>query len=323
MAVILFKATINPDPIKMTALRSNLKSRPQLRQSNLEIDGREYFVEISRRVEQPLEAPRLVIVAYQPNSMAREILTICLRSIRRYTPEPHEIWVVDNHSPAGGGEWLLDEPDLNVIMNRTEPIPPEKRSFWREWPIFQRQQQWGSYSNAVGLELAARFVDPGSQYLMPIHMDTLACKTGWLSFLMSKMDPRVRASGVLLHKARVPEGVLHVLGYIVDFQLFRYLNLDFWPALPELDVGDRVSLGLRAAGYEVYGCRETLNQLELEAVIPDSSPCKHLKVFRALDDDNQVIFMHLARGVRRTTGEHRRGLQPQEWIDFACRYILS
>jgi hypothetical protein len=300
-----------------------MPSKPPLQQAKIQLEDRLYQVEISRQVEQPLEHPRLVVVAYQPNRLARELLTVCLRSLQRFTPEPHELWVIDNHSPGGVGNWLLQEPGINVILNRTEPLPPGKRGFWREWPAFQRQQQWGSYANAVALELAARLVDPGAQYLMPLHMDTLAACRGWLSYLMSKLDRKLRAAGVLLHKDRVPEGVLHVLGYVVDFRLFQELNLDFYPDLPALDVGDRVSLVLRRAGYEVFGCRNTYNQPELADEIPDSSPCKKIKVFRALDEEYRVIFMHLGRGVRRSTGEHRRGLRPEEWISFANQYLLS
>jgi hypothetical protein len=296
---------------------------PRLEQAEIQLDERLYRVEVSRQVVQPPEHPRLVVVAYQPNRLAREILAVCLRSLQRFTPEPHELWVIDNHSPGEEAAWLLQEPGLNVILNRTEPLPPGKRGWWREWPAFQRQQQWGSYANAIALELAARLVDPGAHYLMPLHMDTLAACRGWLGYLSSKLDRDVRAAGVLLHKDRIPEGVLHVLGYMVDFRLFQELNLDFFPELPALDVGDRVSLALRRAGYEVFGCRNTYNQPELADEIPDSSPWKNIKVFRALDDENQVIFLHLGRGVRRSTGEHRRGLRPEEWISFAHQYLLS
>ncbi len=300
-----------------------MRPETQLQQHEIALDGRAYRVEVLRRAALPAEHPRLVVVAYQPNPLARALLAACLRSLQRFTPEPHELWVVDNHSPGGAWEWLLEEPGLNLILNRSEPLPPGKRAFWREWPVFQRQQRSGSYANAAALELAARVIEPEARYLMPLHMDTLACRSGWLGYLQAQLSERVRAAGVLLHKDRVPEGVLHVLGYLVDFRLFQELGLDFWPRLPALDAGDRVSVGLRAAGYEVFGCRNTYNQPELAAAIPPGSPGKELPVFRALDDQNRVIFMHLSRGVRRTTGEHRRGLSPQEWIDFACQKLLA
>lgn len=298
-------------------------SRAALQPVTVQLDRQAYQLQVLRRTHQPPEHPRLVVVAYQPNPLAQGLLEVCLRAVQRYTPEPHELWVVDNCSPAARTRWLLDLPGANLVLNRTAPLPLEWRRSWKRWLPAPRQPKVGSYANAVGLELAARLVDPGSAVLLPLHMDTLPCHPGWLSFLHSKLDDRTRAAGVHLHRLRVPEGVLHVLGFLVDFQLFRQLGLDFFPHLPELDVGDRVTLALRQAGYAVYACRNTFNQPELAGAIPAASPAKNFTVFRALDDQDQVIFLHLGRGVRKTTGDHRRGVTPQEWIQFANRYLLA
>jgi hypothetical protein len=288
------------------------------------LDGLTYHVELLRQVKHPPSYPRLVIIAYQPNPQASRILEICIRTIQRHTFEPHELWVIDNDSPADNTSWLREMPGINIAFNHTFPIPPRQRRLpWNHIKSFQRQQRWGSYANAIGLELAVRMIEPESHFLVTLHMDTAPCQVGWLSFLQSKLNDRVRAAGVHLQRGRVPEGVLHVLGLILDFQLFRQLKLDFFPCLPQLDVGDRVTIGLRQAGFDVAACRDTLNQPELINLIPASSPCKELKVFRALDDENHVIFLHLGRGVRKTTGEHSHGVTPNEWINFAYINLLT
>lgn len=41
----------------------------------------------------------------------------CLDSIRRYTPEPYEIIVVDNGSTDGTGDYLRAAPDIDAILN--------------------------------------------------------------------------------------------------------------------------------------------------------------------------------------------------------------
>jgi hypothetical protein len=296
---------------------------PHVQQIQVPFDDELYQVEVFQRVSQPPASPRLVIVAYQPNELASQILKVCIQAVQRYTPEPHELWVIDNCSPKSNKDWLVNLPDINLAFNNTFPLPPGKRRFWHHWRLFQHQQKWGSYANAVGLELAVRLIDPESQYLLTLHMDTAPCRSGWLSYLQSKLDDRVRAAGVHLQRNRVPEGVLHVVGCLIDFQLFQRLNLDFFPDLPHLDVGDRVTVALRQAGYDVAACRDTLNQPEIVDSIPDSSPFKHLNVFRALDDQNNVIFLHLGRGVRKTTGEHRRGVTPQEWVTYIQNHILT
>ena len=184
------------------------------------------------------------------------------------------------------------------------------------WFRPRSQQVWGSYANAVALEIAAQLIEDDCEILMPMHMDVMPCRTGWLRFLRSKLDGRVRAAGVRMDRSRTPDGVLHVLGYLVDFQLFRRLGLDFFPDLPQLDVGDRVTVALRQAGYDVFACPNTLWQPELAERLPAGSPFRELSVDRSLDDDGNVIFLHLGRGVRKSTGEHQKGTTTDEWLRF-------
>jgi len=294
-----------------------------LQKARLRVDGRTYTVRLLRRVAQPAQAPRLIVVAYQPNEPAQNILRVCIQAIQRYTPEPHELWVVDNNSHRMNVDWLLQWPEINIVLNRTEPVPPEGRGFWARWRQLQCQENWASYANAIALELAVRLIDPQTHYLMTLHMDTLPCRAGWLSFLQSKLSDSVCAAGVRMDRARTPEGVLHVLGYLVDFQLFRQLNLDFLPQLPQYDVGDRVTVGLREAGYGVFACHNTLWEPQLIEMIPSFSSLRHLHVDRSFDDDGNVIFLHLGRGVRKSSGDHGTGTMPEEWIQFAEKHLLS
>ena len=290
------------------------------------VDGRIYNAQVLRRITQSKQAPRLIIVAYQPNELARDVLCVCLQTIQRYTPETHELWVIDNNSPLENVDWLLQWPDINVVLNRTEPLPPEQRGVLSrlighlkgKW----NQQSWGSYANAMALELAVRLIDPDSQSLMTLHMDTAPCREGWLSFLQSKLRDGVAAAGVRMDRARTPEGVLHVLGCLVDFQLFRQLNLDFMPQLPQYDVGDRVTVALREAGYDVWACPNTLWKPRLAERIPASSPLRHLLVDRSFDDEGNVIFLHLGRGLKKSSADHRTGVTVEEWVKFANDCLL-
>jgi len=288
---------------------------------NLNLDDREYDLEIYRRVICGADAPRIVVVSYQQNHVARELLRICIRSVKAFTPEEHELWVIDNNSPRENLTWLLDCPDINLALNRTEPLPTEARGTRRHDASAALQGAWGSYANAVGLEIGVRLMDPGVRFFMSLHMDALPCRAGWLSFLRSKITGNIRAAGVRLDRTRTSEGVLHVLGYMIDFREFKRLNLDFFPELPGLDVGDRVTIKLREAGYQVFACSNTLWQPELASQIPSSSPLRDLHVDRAFDDEGNLIFLHLGRGVRRSSGLHSKGTSTEEWISAVDKHL--
>jgi hypothetical protein len=287
--------------------------------SIVSIDSRDYDVELHHRVTMPPEAPRLVVISNLRNASAAFLLEACLDSIERFTPEPHEIWVVDNNSPRENLDRLIERPNINVILNRSEPLPPEARTN----ETSSDQLNWGSYANAIGLELAVRMIDPRTRYLMTMHMDTMVCRSGWIPFLVGKLANGVAAAGVRLDKTRSAEGVLHVLGYMVDFTVFQKLNLDFFPQLPEFDVGDLVTVKLRESGYKVFACPNTLWQPELVSRIPDFSPLKTFQADRAFDDDWNIIFLHLGRGVRRSSGDHSKGTSVEEWLLLAKRLISS
>ncbi len=288
----------------------------------LTIDGQKYELEWKRDVIQPDEAVRLLVISHITNANAFELLKTCVAGIQKFTPEAHELWVIDNNSPE---EWLgrvKGIPSVNLVLNRTEPRPPEIRENIQSGQEKQEQFHYGSYANAIGLEIGAFLIDSTSRYIMTMHMDTMPTKKGWLSYLKSRLNERTAASGVRMDHTRTKDGVLHVLGYMVDFQLFRKLDLNFFPHLPDYDVGDDVTVRMRQEGYDVFACRNTFWNPELEKLIPTDSALHDLHVDRSFDDDNEVIFIHLGRGVRRSSGNHNRGTSLEEWLS-ATRAILD
>lgn len=289
----------------------------------LTLDERNYSLLINKQVALPPQAPRLVIVAYRPNQLSQNILRVCIQAIQRFTQEPHELWVVDNNSQIANVNWLQLQDQINIVLNRTEPIPPNGRSFWRNFFPFKGQRHWGSYANAIALEIAVRLIDPQSKYLMTLHMDTMPCHPNWLNFLKSKVDEGFGSAGVRVDKIRTVQGVLHVLGNLIDFQLFQTLNLDFLPHLPKYDVGDQITVKLREAGYKVYACRNTLWEPEFVNMIQTSSPLRNFQVDRAFDDEGNVIFLHLGRGVKKTLKMNAAGVSPKEWIRYAEKHIID
>jgi hypothetical protein len=88
-------------------------------------------------------------------------------------------------------------------------------------------------------------------------------------------------------------------------------------------VGDRVTVALREAGYDVFACRNTLWQPELIEEIPPASPLRYFGVDRSFDDEGNIIFLHLGRGVRKAADGYSSSTTVEAWIRFAEEHFLG
>jgi len=286
-------------------MRTEFFEKPGYVKSRLDIDGHAYDIRFKRQVSENRDAPKLLVVSYLPDKRAIGLLRCCIETIRKFTDTPYEIWIIDNDSPAKNIAWLDEVSGINLVLSRTRPAGG------------------GSYANAIGLEIGRRLIDQDSKYLMTLHQDIAVCKEGWLRYLLSKFDAKTAAVGVRLDDNRVKEGILHVLGYIVDFQVFRKLNLDFFPALPEFDVGDKAIVGMKKAGYSIFATPNTIWDKGVAERLPGDSPYKDFNVDRSVDDDGDVIFMHLGRGVQKATGARTdAGKSIGMWESFIASSLL-
>ena len=284
-----------------------------------DIFGKKYRTRTQRGRKEPADAPRLVIVGFQPNPVAQEILRLCIDSIRAFTPEPHEIWIIENGSPPEYSRWLEGEKDLNVVFSE----PPKPAWGWAGKVLKLPDHRYsGSFANAVALEIGARAINPDSKLMMALHMDTVVCRIGWLSYLAGKISGNVRASGMWLGLTRVR--ALHILGMMFDFSLFEPLQLSFRHDMPRYDVGDAISVDLENAGYELFACPDSYHQPEIFDRLPRDPPYASLNVNHSLDDQGNVIFMHLARGILKSTSGTPEGkTTPQAWLEFGRKFLLA
>lgn len=293
--------------------------------TEIPLDGLTYRVLLKKQIHKDPDVPRIIIPAYQPNQTAVQILQTCLQSIQICTdPQEFELWVIDNCSPSSNTKWLLEWPDINVALCLSQPLPPEQRGLLSRLLFWKTQKNWGSYANAIGLEIGMRLIDPDCKYLLTMHMDTMACHPDWLKVFQSMLNDRVRAAGVCMEHLRHPDGVLHVLGLLADFQKMKELKVDFFPDLPQVDVGDKVTLIFREAGLEVKECRNTYKMAEVVECLSDDSPFRQFNVMRVLDDKDRVIFMHLGRGIRKSDNTYvGETAAAEEWIHFYRRHIAT
>ena len=309
-------------------LRSTMGSLQRIR---LDIDGRRYTLSVLQRTSHPPEIPRLVIAAYQAEEQSHHLLRVCLTAIRKFTPEPHELWVVDRTTRREYRRWLLEQPGLNVVFLHDIPLMRSQRGLGfrlRMLTLDQRDREarvQGSYANAVQLEIAAALIDPQARRLMTLQMDTMPTAPYWLSFLLSKFDDQTGAVGVRLETHKGPPPFPHSLGCLVDWQLFLRYRLSFLPDLPRWDVLHKAIAELVDRGYRIWCCRNTYAEPELIKSLPAESPYRSLHVDRTLDDSGNVIFLHLGRGIEKSSsGQTPPGrTSPADWTRFAGRIFTA
>lgn len=273
----------------------------------IEIDKNYYSVYLKEKIYSPASLPRIVVVSYQPNSEASELLRLCIKSIKKFTSINYELWVVDNNSPDRFIKWIDEVEDINIAYIRTEP------------------KGEASYANGIALEAASRLINPDTTYLICLHEDVVVCRYGWLDYMISKMDGRIKAAGFRLTTARVPEGVLHVCGYIIDFKVFKELNLSFLPELPQFDVGDKAIYILKKNDFDIFHTPNTFDSPDLIKLIPRTMEVHNLNVTRSFNDKNEVIYMHLGRGIPKVKGEYKNKEKSSsaQWSEYIKGNLLS
>lgn len=280
------------------------------------IGGQTYEIDILRRCRRRDEAVSIV----QPSHNGRELTRVSLESIRRYTSYPYELWVVDNVSDDDTVEFLKAQSDINLILNHTPPW--KRRHFWEKQKPWWEQPGGGSYANGVALQLAAQFVE--TRYMFVMHNDALPCKSGWLEYLLSKMTDQVRGVGVRQDKTRVH--AMHQSGFLFDFDLFHPLRMSFMPNDPEWDVGDLVTVRLRGSGFQCFVCDNSFSDPDL-LKIPSiaRSWLRGVHCDKAIDDNNEVLYLHLGRGTLQAAGPGTivRQTSVEQWLTMVSSYLLN
>lgn len=270
-------------------------------------DDIKYNIKYRVSIIKPPEVPKILMVSFQPNKRATELTKLFIDSVKKFTDTPFELWVIDDNSPIENLEWMDELENVNLAFIRTEP------------------KERGSYSNGIAIEVGSRLIDPESQYVATFHSDTIVCRQGWLNFLLSKIDDKTRASGFRLTKERVSEGVLHVCGYLIDFQLYKKLNLSFMPEFPAYDIGDKLIHEFLKNGYQIFAAPNTFDNPELVSSIAESLEMHNLNTTRALNDKNEVVYMHLGRGILKAVGKYKNNEKSssEQWVNYIKGNLFS
>lgn len=303
------------------------------------IDNQAYQIEVLKNVHFVANTTRILIPTLILNDTAKEMVRVCVESIQKFTTDDVEIWLMDNNSPEPYANWLTQfNPDINVVLNRTEPINPflklglkrKIRSILFAPP--KKQILDGSYANAIALEIGRQVIPPTTQTIFTMHYDAIPTKYGWLKYLKSKLSPTIRAVGYRKNTLRVEAP--HIAGLLLDYTLFEPLKMSFlsnmrrerFPNQPEYDAGDQIALQLKAHKFDFEITPNTFNTPQLIEHIPPDSPFQQmLGCDLCFDDSGDIFFMHMGRGVPKSTiFAHATGTTyPAQWLEFINKHIFQ
>jgi len=107
-----------------------------------------------------------------------ELLTkLCLRSIRRFTPQPYEVVVVDNDSGDASLDYLRSLKWIKLIERPGQVV------------------KGGSWAHGTGLD--AGFDASDAEFFVAMHSDTFIYREGWLDLLLQPAieNPKVACVG--------------------------------------------------------------------------------------------------------------------------------
>ena len=179
-----------------------------------------------------------------------------------------------------------------------------------------------SEANAVAIEVGLPFVT--TEYVFICHNDVVACQENWMDFLLDNMKKLDAPAGAyVLDNSRI--NALHISGVLVKTDIAK--KVDMYPVYNEgeqlLDVGDSITQYIRDNNLNYFYCRNTHNNESYIDLCSDIYKSLQF-VDRALDDDNNVIFLHLGRGSLKTLGTYWKANRAtlDDWGEFVENNIL-
>jgi hypothetical protein len=246
----------------------------------------------------------------QPCHNSFEMTKLSADCIKKFTDTPYILWIVANFCDSNTKRQLSKLSGINLIFNHTKI-----GTFFHPW---YRTPYGGSLANGVALEIAAEVID--GKYMFVMHNDALPVKNGWLSFLKSKLNNRVKIAGVSQDKTRV--NAVHQSGFLVESDLCRELRLSYMPDMPKYDDGDAITLGLRYYGFDSFVCKNTFNNPETVAWLDSPIYPDFLRDYtgfdRCFNDSGELIYLHLGRGTKKFRDMFLKDgrLTKKEWIKY-------
>ena len=173
----------------------------------------------------------------------------------------------------------------------------------------------GSVANAAAIEVGLKEVN--TELVFICHNDVMATKINWLDQLFKQISEETPVASFVRDNVRIMAS--HVNGLLVKTELAR--NVSMMPVYKDQtmlkDVGDEITAFCRLNNLNNYVCDNTCNNDKLTESLEE--PFVSLSgVDRCVDDDGDVIYIHLGRGMLKYSGIYcdERKTNIEQWLEL-------
>jgi hypothetical protein len=155
-------------------------------------------------------------------------------------------------------------------------------------------------------------------FFMTLHMDVMFTNQETINKLRQKLlNKEYIACGVRDQMNLGNEyKILHPLGCMWNYNLFKDLNLNFMPKFPKFDVGEKAVADSLDKNLKIFGYENSRNNKFLFDKIDNKY--KSLKsVDICVDENYNVIFLHLGRGILKSSNKYKKNtFTTIDWINW-------
>lgn len=240
-----------------------------------------------------------------PTFHSKDFIEIFIRSFEKFKPETLDVRyiVVENST---------DSSYRNLTLGLAEKV------LWIENPT----HLINSEANAEGVDIGLQFVS--SEYVFIAHCDTVVTNSKFFLDMFSAVSDGFKLVGTVLDPARIK--AVHISGLLVETNLAK--SVSYYPVYDSNgemthDTGDLLTQKCRDEDIMHTWFANTFNLPDMIDILDE--PFKSFTVDRCLSYDNEVMFMHLGRGIPKMAGIYNKPNRVyfDGWVEFCKNYVLS
>lgn len=232
-----------------------------------------------------------------PTCRTNHLVENVIKSFEKYKPEDLEITYV-----------VVENSNETSYQTTAEGLA--KNVKWIQNPT----NTTGSYANAVALETGKKFIT--DEYTFLCHADICITSQAFFTSMFEKIKDGNSMVGVDIDVIRIK--AVRQCGILIETEILK--KVDTSPNMPTYDVGDPLTTYCRDNNlkFHVFANTATNRSLVENLNEPFKSWGPDCGVDRCINDEGEVIFIHLGRGDLKSKGGYHNRIKKtiKDWAEI-------